>query len=134
MATSANCVMLCGRVGSIHDYKEYSGGTARMTFSLGTDHVYKQKKSTEWHDIVTWGIVAKMCKDNLEVGMFVTIMGPLRSQVFIGKKGRTRAVTVEADQIVFMNKALMTMVKSMGDPPDDDEFSGYDDDDEARPL
>ena len=105
-----------------------------MTFSLGTDHVYKRVKKTDWHDIVAWGIVAKMCKDNLEVGMFVTITGPIRSQVFIGKKGRTRAVTIEADQIVFMNKALITTVKNMGDPPDDDEFSGYDDDDEARPL
>ena len=139
MAQSTNSITLCGRVGKIGEFREYEGGISRITFSLGTDVYYKKTLKTEWHDLVGWGLVAKMCKDNLDVGMTVTVMGVLRSQVFQGKKGRKRVVNVEIKDIVFMNKALITAARNMGGPPDEDEFTEEpsgdpEDDDETRPL
>jgi len=138
MSLSINSVFLCGRVGKIWEFKEHGPSkNARISFSVGVDHRRGKQRNTEWHTIVAWGTAAKACKDSLEIGMTVTIEGPIRSQSYRGKRGLTNNIHIEVREIVFMNKALIMAARSLGGPPDEDEFTGDpsdEDDDEAQPL
>src|SRR5437899_11547787 len=67
MAKSINKVILVGRLGRDPELKYTASGVPFCRFSMATDDVWNDKASgdrqerTEWHNIVAWDRLAKIC-------------------------------------------------------------------------
>lgn len=81
-----NQVNLIGHLGKDPELRTMANSDTVCSFSLATSEQWKdrqtgEKKSrTEWHNIVVWGPLSKVCAQYLKKG----------SQVYIGGKLRTR--------------------------------------------
>lgn len=101
-----NRVQLIGNLGSTPIVKNFESGNKMVRFSLATSDVYKKNgefiKDTQWHNIVTWGKVAKIAEDNLTTGCEVVIDGRLNQRSYVDKEGSKRYITeIIASNIVF---------------------------------
>lgn len=84
---SLNKVFLIGRLGMDPDLKTTTNWNIPVChFSLATNDYFKDKNTgkereeTEWHNIVAWGSLAEICKDNLKKGNLVHIEGKLKTK------------------------------------------------------
>ena len=69
---SVNKVILLGRLGQDPELKYTPSGAAVCNFSLATSESWNDKNSgqkqerTEWHRVVVWGKLAKLCNQYLQ--------------------------------------------------------------------
>ncbi|RLB78065.1 MAG: single-stranded DNA-binding protein [Deltaproteobacteria bacterium] len=106
-----NKAELIGRLGADPEIRYTQNETPVAVFSLATNEQWKDqngetKERTEWHRIVAWDKLAKICEDYLNKGKLVYVEGPLRTRSWEDKEGVTRRVTeVVARTIKMLDRA-----------------------------
>ena len=67
------------------------------------------KESTDWHQIVAWGQLARVCEDNLHVGQQVYVEGTVHHHSYSievnGEKSWRKISEVYTDQVRFLGGA-----------------------------
>ncbi len=80
--TGVNQVILIGQIGRDIQLQESKHGRRVCLFSLATHtHTHNTEQSpkekTEWHQIVAWDVLGKLCAEQLKMGDTVWIEGRL---------------------------------------------------------
>lgn len=102
---SLNRATILGRIGKDADTKFTASGVAVTTFSVATDHSWKDKASGEWkseadwHNIVLWR--AENLAQYLSKGTQVYVEGRIRFRQYEDRDGAKRYVTeIVAENVV----------------------------------
>lgn len=104
MARGVNKVILIGNLGKDPEVFNFDTGVKKVTFSLATTEVYRDKEGqdkeqTEWHNIVVWRSLADVAEKFLRKGSQVYIEGRIRYRTY-EKDGQKKYITdIEADSI-----------------------------------
>lgn len=93
-----NKVILIGRVGKDPELRYSPNGTEVANFSVATTESWKNKdgekqEKTEWHNIVAWKNLAKICAEYVSKGMLVYIEGKIATRSWEDKQGVKRYST-----------------------------------------
>jgi len=105
---SLNKVMLIGNLTRDPDYKVTDSGAALCTFTIATNKNIRsgdgeKTELTEFHNIVTWGKLADICKDLLSKGVKVYVEGSLSTSSWEGDDGVKRYKTeIRADEVILL--------------------------------
>lgn len=80
-----NKVILVGHLGKDPETKTLENGSKRVSFTLATTDVYKDKEGqrkelTEWHNIVCWRNLADIAEKYLTKGKLLYVEGRIRSR------------------------------------------------------
>ena len=108
--SGVNKVILIGNLGKDPEIRYTEGNIARLTFTLATTEVYKDKNGnraehTEWHYIVMWRQLAQTAEKLLKKGMQVYIEGRLQTRQWTDKEGNKRSITeINADNFVLLQR------------------------------
>jgi len=94
----ANKVILIGNLGKDPELRYLEGNIAKLSFSLATTEVYKDKNGnkvehTEWHNIIMWRGIAENAEKLLKKGMQVYIEGKLQTRQWTDKDGQKKNIT-----------------------------------------
>ncbi|MEN8152643.1 MAG: single-stranded DNA-binding protein [Acidobacteriota bacterium] len=79
-------------------------------FTLVTAEVYMDKnnqwqESSEWHNVVAWGYVAKKIEKSVKRGSMLLVEGKIKSRKWQDKNGQDRkTVEIIADSVVILDK------------------------------
>lgn len=104
MARGVNKVILIGNLGKDPEVFSFDTGVKKVTFSLATTEIYRNKEGqdieqTEWHNIVVWRSLADVAEKYLRKGSQVYIEGRIRYRTY-EKDGQKKYITdIEADSI-----------------------------------
>jgi single-strand DNA-binding protein len=90
-----NKVILIGRLGADPEIRYTPSGEEVATFRIATSETWTNKNGekeerTEWHQIVAWRGLAKICGEYLNKGKLVYIEGRLRTRSWDDKDGNKR--------------------------------------------
>ncbi len=100
-----NKVILIGRLGADPEIRYTPSGAEVATFRIATSENWTNKSGekeerTEWHRIVAWRNLAKICGEYLNKGRLVYIEGRLRTRQWEDKDGNKRTTTeIEATEM-----------------------------------
>ena len=100
-----NKVILIGRLGADPEIRYTPSGAEVATFRIATSEVWTNKNGekeerTEWHRIVAWRNLAKICGEYLSKGRLVYIEGKIRTRAWEDKDGNKRTTTeIEASEM-----------------------------------
>ncbi len=111
MNTLRNSVRLVGNLGMDPEVKSFDNDRKLAKMSLATKETYKNDKGervtdTQWHNLVLWGMQAKLAEELLKKGDEIAIEGKLASRSYVDKDGMKRYVTE-----VVVNEFLKTGLK-----------------------
>ena len=96
MANGINKVILVGNLGEAPSVRLSANNEQVATFSLATSESWKDKQTgqrqerTEWHRIVAFSGLAKICAQYLTTGTKVYCEGSLRTTKYTGQDGVDR--------------------------------------------
>lgn len=95
---SVNKVILLGNLGADPQIRYMDNGTAKATFSLATNEIYKNKDGervtqTEWHNVVLWRGIAETAEKYLRKGDQVYIEGKITYRSYDDKEGNKKYIT-----------------------------------------
>jgi single-strand DNA-binding protein len=98
MSTLKNSVRLVGNLGMDPEVRSFDNNRKVAKLSLATNDTYKNDKGervtdTQWHNLVMWGVQAKLAEEILKKGDEVAIEGKLASRSYVDKDGLKRYVT-----------------------------------------
>lgn len=108
--SGVNKVILVGNLGKDPELKYLEGNIAKLSFSLATAEVYKDKagnraEHTEWHNIVLWRNLAENAEKLLKKGTQVYIEGKLQTRQWTDKDGNKKNITeIVGDQFVVLQR------------------------------
>ncbi|WP_432414168.1 single-stranded DNA-binding protein [Pantoea allii] len=110
-----NKVILMGRAGKDAELRYTPNGTAIASLTLATEISYKdsddrEKKETEWHDIVIFGKKAEAAGKYFKKGMMLYFVGRIRNNKWEGNDGVMRS----NKEIVIDNDGEMQMLPGSG--------------------
>jgi single-strand DNA-binding protein len=93
-----NKVILIGRLGADPEIRYTPSGAEVATFRIATSEAWTNKSGekeerTEWHRIVAWRGLAKVCGEFLNKGKLVYIEGRLRTRSWEDRDGNKRTTT-----------------------------------------
>jgi len=93
-----NKVILIGNLGKDPELKYFEGNIAKLSFSLATSEIYKDKNGnrsehTEWHHIVFWRNLAESAEKILKKGMMIYLEGKIQSRQWADKDGQKKNIT-----------------------------------------
>ena len=93
-----NKAMIIGNLGSDPEVRYTQNETPVATFSVASTERWKdsdgnKQEHTEWHRVVAWGKLAKICGEHLNKGDKVFIEGKLRTRKWEDQEGTTRYTT-----------------------------------------
>lgn len=97
-------MILIGNLGKDPEVFSFETGVKKVTFSLATTEIYRNKdgqdvEQTEWHNIVVWRSLADIAEKFLKKGSQVYIEGRIRYRTY-EKDGQKKYITdIEADNI-----------------------------------
>jgi single-strand DNA-binding protein len=94
---SVNIAIVVGRLGADPESGRTHAGTNVTNFHLATtsswtDKYNERHESTDWHRVVAWGKLAKIC-DNLKKGMWVFVKGSSHTKPYDPGDGIKRYFT-----------------------------------------
>ena len=104
-----NKVILIGRLGADPEIRYTPSGAEVATFRIATSESWTNKSGekeerTEWHRIVAWRGLAKICGEYLSKGKLVYIEGRLRTRSWEDRDGNKRMTTeVEATDMKMLS-------------------------------
>ena len=104
-----NKVTLVGRLGGDPEVKYTSSNKAVANFSLATSEKYKDQSGndqeiTQWHRIVVWGNIAKVCGEYLKKGSLIYADGKVTYRSWDDQNGQKRYTTeIVANTIKFLS-------------------------------
>jgi single-strand DNA-binding protein len=108
---SLNRVILIGNVGKTPETTVIAASQRDVAkFSLATKEGYYDanknwKDSTEWHNIVAFGPVAKKVERSVAKGDLVLVEGRIRTRKWTGRDNQERYTTeINVDTLVVLNK------------------------------
>jgi len=109
---SINKVILMGYICSEIKTGETKDNHKKYTkFQMATNEAFYErgtkgsKKRVEYHNIISWGSLAKIISDYGKKGMQVAVEGKLRSTRWVDRDGRNRhLMEVNVDQFIFVGK------------------------------
>ena len=98
---SLNKVILIGNLGKDPEVISFDNGTKKMTVSLATTERYRDRdgnwqEQTEWHNLVSWGVLAQDIADkrrNYVKGDQMYVEGRIKSRQYVGNQNVTRHIT-----------------------------------------
>jgi single-strand DNA-binding protein len=100
-----NKVILIGRLGADPEIRYTPSGAEVANFRIATSESWTNKNGekeerTEWHRIVAWRGLAKICGEYLSKGKLVYIEGKIRNRSWEDKEGNKRTTTeIEATEM-----------------------------------
>jgi len=100
-----NKVILIGRLGADPEIRYTPSGAEVANFRIATSEMWTNKNGekeerTEWHRIVAWRGLAKICGEYLSKGRLVYIEGKIRTRAWEDKDGNKRTTTeIEATEM-----------------------------------
>lgn len=106
-----NKVILIGRLGADPEIRYTPSGAEVATFRMATSESWTNKSGekeerTEWHRIVAWRGLAKICGEYLNKGKLVYIEGRLRTRAWEDREGNKRSTTeIEATDMKMLGGA-----------------------------
>ena len=104
-----NKVILIGRLGADPEIRYTPSGAEVATFRIATSESWTNKSGekeerTEWHRIVAWRGLAKICGEYLSKGKLVYIEGRLRTRAWEDRDGNKRSTTeIEASDMKMLS-------------------------------
>ncbi|MDP9048388.1 MAG: single-stranded DNA-binding protein [Bacteroidota bacterium] len=95
MNTLKNSVRLVGHLGMDPEVKTFAENKQLTKFSIATNESYKNDKGekiteTQWHNLILWGVQARLAGDYLKKGDEVAIEGKLANRTYTDKEGIKR--------------------------------------------
>jgi len=98
MNSLRNSVRLVGNLGMDPEVKVYDTDKKMVRLSIATNETYKNDKGekvtdTQWHNLIFWGMQAKIAEDLLKKGDEVAIEGKLTNRSYTDKEGIKRYVS-----------------------------------------
>jgi single-strand DNA-binding protein len=115
--SGVNKVILIGNLGKDPELKYLEGNIAKLSFSLATTEVYKDKNGnrkdhTEWHNIVLWRNLAENAEKLLKKGTQVYLEGKLQTRAWTDKDGSKKNITeiVGENFVVLQRKDNLSQV------------------------
>lgn len=113
--SGVNKVILIGNLGRDPEMRYLEGNIARVSFSLATTEVYKDKSGnlaehTEWHNIVIWRSLAEQAEKLLKKGSQIYLEGKLQTRQWNDKEGQKKNIT----EIIVEH---FTVLQSRGNSP-----------------
>lgn len=111
-----NKVQLIGRLGKDPELRTLQNSDTVCSFSIATSEEWKDKQTgekksrTEWHNVVVWGGLSKVCAQYLHKGSQVYVEGQLRTRNW--EKDNVKHYVTE----VFVTDMLMLGSKNDGAP------------------
>ncbi len=116
---NVNSVTLIGHVCHKPTVKKYGEDQILTAFQVATNRVVKDKKYTEFHNIVTFGRLAKICKDLIDKGRLVYITGRLQTKEWEdGKKIKHKDIEIVAGQMLLLEKQQALVSAAQEDDAD----------------
>mgnify|MGYP006290034819 CR=1 FL=1 len=96
--SSLNKAQIIGNLGSDPEVRSTSDGTKVATLSVATNRSWtdqhgNEQMATEWHQVVAWDRLAKVCGEYLSKGDRVYIEGRIQYREWEDDDGRTRHTT-----------------------------------------
>jgi single-strand DNA-binding protein len=93
---SINKVVIEGRLGSDPDVKPMPSGDVIVNISVATEEAFKdrtgkERKETEWHQIVAYKSLAKAMAGDLRKGLKVNVEGRLKTQRWNDRQGEPKS-------------------------------------------
>lgn len=129
-----NKVILIGRLGADPEMRFTPSGAEVANFRMATSETWTNKNGekeerTEWHRIVAWRNLAKICGEYLSKGRLVYIEGRIRSRSWEDKEGNKKYITeIEATDMKMLGgpgpearKAKEPGSEEAAPPPKDEE-------------
>lgn len=103
--SGVNKAILIGNLGKDPEVKTFDSGKKRATFSIATTEKYKDKETTEWHNIVFWGSTAEVVEKYLKKGSKVYVEGKITTMTW-EKDGETKYATqILGNSLTMLSKA-----------------------------
>jgi len=113
-----NRVEIIGRLAQDPKEIKLQSGLGLVTFAVATNHAYKNAKTKEkkefvdFHDVLTWGNLAGICKKYLKKGKKVYLEGRLRNRTWEDKnKVKHYKTEVIASNLIMLDKATPQVEK-----------------------
>ena len=103
-----NRATLIGYVGQDPETRYTSGGTQCTTFSLATTERWRSKDGqpqakTEWHNIVAWSGLAKICESYVRKGCKLFVEGKIQTRSWENQNGVKQYKTeIVANNVKFL--------------------------------
>ena len=93
-----NKVILIGHLGKDPEIKYLEGNIAKLSFSLATSEIFKDKNGNksehvEWHNLVFWRNLAENGNKILKKGMQIYVEGKLKTREWIDREGIKKNIT-----------------------------------------
>jgi single-strand DNA-binding protein len=116
MGRGLNKIMLIGTVDHEPDLRFTPGGKSFTSFSVGAPRIWittegERHEETEWFDVVAWGTLAEICKQQLAQGSRVFMTGRLQTRVLDGSSGQRQ----HRSEVV-VNNVVVLSAPSEGEP------------------
>ena len=109
---SLNKVILIGNLGKDPEVISFDNGTKKMTVSLATTERYRDRdgnwqEQTEWHNLVSWGMLAQDIADkrrNYVKGDQMYVEGRIKSRQYVDNQNVTRYITeIVVDKMMILS-------------------------------
>lgn len=105
-----NKVILIGNMGKNPETKTFENGSKKVSFTMATTEIYKdkdgtRKELTEWHNIVCWRTLADFAERYLAKGRKIYVEGKLHTRTWDDEKGKHYMTEVYANTITLLDKA-----------------------------
>jgi len=113
-----NKVMIIGNVGQEPEMKYTPTGKAVTSFSVAVNSKFKEKETTEWISVVTWGKLAETSNQYLAKGQQVFIEGRLQTRTWDKDGVKHYKTEVVADKVLFLGPRRGISESSDNDPED----------------
>ncbi|MBQ7551810.1 MAG: single-stranded DNA-binding protein [Bacteroidales bacterium] len=102
-----NKVILIGHLGKDPETKTLENGSKRVSFTLATTEVYKdrdgqRKEVTEWHNIVCWRNLADIAEKYLTKGKLLYVEGRIRTRSWDENGSKRFFTEIEANNFTML--------------------------------
>jgi single-strand DNA-binding protein len=95
--SGVNKIILVGYLGKDAETTYTPAGVAITKFSIATSDKYKDKETTQWHNIVTFNKLAEICGEYLKKGKQVYIEGKVVYRTWEKEGIKHNATEIHAD-------------------------------------
>ena len=102
--SSFNKAIIIGHLGKDPELRPVNDGHV-CNFTVPTSEKYKDKETTEWHRVVTWGKTAELCGQYLKKGSQVCVEGKLQTRMWEKDGQKHYATEIVAQTVTFLSKS-----------------------------
>ncbi|MCQ2262955.1 MAG: single-stranded DNA-binding protein [Bacteroidales bacterium] len=105
--SGVNKVILIGRLGKDPETRVFENGGKKVSFTLATSEVYKDKDGnrrevTEWHNVVCWRLLADIAEKYFTKGKLLYVEGRLRTRMWEENGVKKYFTEIEATSITML--------------------------------